>query len=133
MTMSQYRLSLRLHTAAVLLCVAWPYFAQVAFAQGKAEKPAERRWEYCLIKETTSRYKNGSSGEIGYYARICNSRAAGCQMEEVEGTNLEDALMKTIAKLGSDGWEMVGSGAFSLYVQEGHENPERLYFKRPVQ
>ena len=84
-----------------------------------------QKWEYCAI--TDAYWSSGNFGTrpvvvIRYFQ-------AGGEKEEVvefapefgKSAELRDALVKAIAKLGNEGWEMV------------LKEPDGRYFKRPKQ
>lgn len=120
---------------------------------GSGSRVGTQRWEYCAIFRTPSeqveKFQNYTST-----VRIFYFQSAGYQREEVvEGTistrdystksAIDGAMNKALAKLGEEGWEMVGPGQFRtadrIPVEDPHrpgqfrtiERPEALYFKRP--
>ena len=127
------------------------------FAQ-QSRRNQIQRWEYCAITNAYELSPTGQSKEkyIGL-ASICYFRTSGCRREEVRfeliyadflkevGRNAnenanryfasvraaESALSKAVAKLGDDGWEMVGDSLIS-FVNEAETNTryKALYFKR---
>jgi hypothetical protein len=78
-------------------------------------------YEYCAITRVSSSL---SGDKIRAVAKICYMQEPGIQCQEVEATVVgdrnsqgyifdkvgNDALAKAIAKLGSEGWEMIGKG-----------------------
>ena len=96
-----------------------------AQAQSTEEsKPvAGQKWEYCAV--TKAAY--AGTGRAGLYW-ISYFRDAGVQVVEVEDAATErNGPTKSIAKLGEEGWEMVGQGQLDIR-QRGLT---ALYFKRP--
>ncbi len=120
---------------------------------GQGRRTEAQKWEYCAIFRTPSeqvvKFQNYTST-----VRVFYFQSAGYQREEViEGTinsrdgstksAMDEAMNKALAKLGDEGWEMVGPGQFRtaerLPVDDPHrpgqyrtlERPEALYFKRP--
>ena len=125
---------------------------------GPGRRVEAQKWEYCAIFRTPSqqevKFQNYTST-----VRIFYFQSAAYQREEViEGTinardgsaktAMDDAMNKALAKLGEDGWEMVGPGQFRTVDQVPAEDPHRpgqyrpgqfrtiehleaLYFKRP--
>ncbi len=85
--------------------------------------PAER-WEYCTVSKAGYTASNrGGAYWISYF------RDTGVEIVEVEERASEQqgsAVVKAIARLGSEGWEMVGQA--DLPVKAGRV--EALYFKR---
>ncbi|MBA3712504.1 MAG: hypothetical protein H0W76_08640 [Pyrinomonadaceae bacterium] len=80
-------------------------------------------WEYCaLTKAAYVRSNRGGMYWITYF------REAGLEVVEVEDSATErNGPAKAIAKLGAEGWEMVGGGALDL----PQRSTAALYFKRP--
>ena len=79
-------------------------------------------WEYSAVTKAT--YAASSRGGLYW---IVYFRDTGVQVVEVETSATEDSgPAKAIAKLGGDGWEMVGQGPLEL--RRGAVNA--LYFKR---
>ena len=90
-------------------------------------------YEYCTINGVSTPL---SGDKIRAVARICYMRETGIQCQEVEATTVgdlkspgyvfdkvaNDAIAKTIAKLGNEGWEMIGKG---LALRE-----DATYFRR---
>jgi len=79
-----------------------------------------QRWEYCVVGYIKGRLE-------GDYPRLIMLTNRGQEQRRIEGTRelLErDVLAQTIARLGEDGWEMVGCGNVG-------EHTHVIYFKRP--
>lgn len=94
-----------------------------AQSAGESRTVAGQRWEYCAL--TTAAYVG--SGRRGIYW-ISYFRDAGVEVVEVEDAATErNGPAKIIAKLGEEGWEMVGQG--QLEIRQGRL--AALYFKRP--
>ena len=87
-------------------------------------KPAVgQKWEYCAL--TKAAY--AGTGKAGVYW-ISYFRDAGVQVVEMEDLATErNGPAKSLAKLGEEGWEMVGQGQLEIR-QRG---VAALYFKRP--
>jgi hypothetical protein len=86
--------------------------------------PAARRWEYCAVSR--SGYTGSSRG--GFYW-ISYFRENGVEVVEIEEKVSEpqgSSIARAMAKLGEEGWEMLGSG--ELPVRTGRF--EAIYFKR---
>ena len=99
-----------------------PVHVQVAHAE---------RWEYCRVDR--GRYDNGSwEARVAYFANA----AGGWRVETVaaerapanESSELDVSIRRAIARLGADGWEMVGPGPLSL-ASMNYDNGA-FYFKR---
>ena len=91
----------------------------------RSDKPPERtapdRWEYCSLSKAMVGQSRGGLYWITYF------RNGGAQIVEAEELATERyGPAKAIAKLGEDGWEMVGVGP--LEMRAGNLNA--IYFKR---
>ena len=125
--------------------------------RSSAQQPrrtANQGWEYCAILNAGPKYQPEIKDKYVGIATICYFRTSGCRKEEVvfelahadflkeadpkqnesfirtyaaPARASESALSKAIAKLGNDGWEMVGEGR----VDFSHDNKLGvIYFKR---
>lgn len=125
---------------------------QMVTAQNAARRV---QWEYCAITGIDAPLiPNLVDSKITATASICYFQADGCRREEVKfeasvtditrdidprdrtggaGTWLardkiaRAALSNAIAKLGANGWEMVGQAVF---IQDGTLGNSAIYFKR---
>ena len=80
------------------------------------------RWEYCSLSKAMVGQSRGGLYWITYF------RNDGAQVVEAEELATERyGPAKAIAKLGAEGWEMVGEGP--LEMRAGGLNA--IYFKRP--
>jgi hypothetical protein len=80
------------------------------------------RWEYCSLSKAMVGQSRGGLYWITYF------RSDGAQVVEAEELATERyGPAKAIAKLGAEGWEMVGEGP--LEMRAGGLNA--IYFKRP--
>lgn len=75
------------------------------------------RWEYCSVGPLISDRKHGP---WGHYAKLRFFKQTTTNPVE-----LDNDITQIIAKLGSEGWEMVGSGNTS-------QGTHIVYFKRPL-
>ena len=115
----------------VLALGGYLYAGALDRAAGKADEnnneagaaPAER-WEYCTVSKAGYTASNrGGAYWISYF------RDTGVEIVEVEERASEQqgaAVVKAIARLGNEGWEMVGQA--DLPVKTGRL--EAIYFKR---
>ena len=88
-----------------------------------AEASRGQKWEYCAL--TKAAYVGSSRGGLYW---ISYFRDAGVEVVEVEDAALErNGPARAIAKLGAEGWELVGEGP--LEIRAG--GVRALYFKRP--
>ncbi|MGH9943957.1 MAG: hypothetical protein ACRD9R_16555 [Pyrinomonadaceae bacterium] len=98
---------------------ATPTMAQAQPSE-RGRKPASPQWEYCSLTRATY------PGRGGLYW-VAYFRDNGAQVVEVEEQATErSGPAKAIAKLGEDGWEMVGHGP--LEIRQG--TLPAIYFKR---
>lgn len=112
---------------------------QAQRGQGESKSKAVA-YEYCAINGTTVSL---SGDKIRAAAKICYMQETGIQCQEVEATVAgdrssqgyvfdkagNDALAKAIAKLGNEGWEMIGKGL--PWLPRGPE--DATYFRRQKQ
>ena len=102
--------------------------ARGAAAQGGSQREDARRWEYCAVTKAQFVGSNrGGAYWIGYF------RGAGVQTETVEVGPSGNALAKAVAKLGEEGWEMVGEGPLEVRVGVPGGTPTALFFKRRME
>lgn len=112
-----------------------------------------QRWEYCaILNSAPANIVTGRESTATGVASICYLQNTGCRMEDVkfdldlagfrkslppaDGDGYlsyaarekvtQAALSRAIAKLGEDGWEMVGQSV--KFADE--TNPRAIYFKR---
>lgn len=98
--------------------------SQPALAQqAAAASPASIGWEYATVMGV-------NQGMKGPHASICYFRTTGAETEtiELDKGHPRDALAIAIAKLGQEGWEMMGEGK---NIADGSSYIGSLYFKRP--
>ena len=90
---------------------------------GAQKTYAGAKWEYCAL--TRAAYVASNRGGLYW---ISYFRDSGVQVVEIEDTALEkNGPSKAIARLGEEGWEMIGEGP--LDIRQGEL--KALYFKRP--
>jgi hypothetical protein len=95
-------------------------------AQAQTTKSLEaRRWEYCTIVGVSWDSKRNSSS-----ATIAFMTAAGRRFETLDGGSSGDPMSVALAKLGSEGWELVGQVEYNSNGSEHH--PDTWLFKRPA-
>ena len=123
--------------SAVLLIglLAGLMFSRLTLETTEAQQTAQRtteRWEYCAITHVlpvVDGQRDISAAHICYFQR------SGCRREVVKGSdNVDftdkhlDALSKAAAKLGGEGWEMLGEG--TQYAFNSATDRKALYFRR---
>ena len=100
----------------------------------RPEKAASAGWEYCAITDVPA---FGQNGRVIGSAKVCYFEGSGCRREEVEASvpgndfteGKKAALAKAAAKLGADGWELLGEATQFGFLQGGVD-PKALYFRR---
>jgi hypothetical protein len=137
------------HFAKIVALVALlTLLGQVGYAQQVSNR---QKWEYCAITSyyaTLTDPPSKPDAKVSAVASICYFEFAGCRREELKfELNLaefkkslktdrlgpaveratEIALARAIAKLGDDGWEMVGEVVFTFGAER---NNQAIYFKR---
>jgi hypothetical protein len=91
-----------------------------------AEAFRDTQWEYCAV--TKAQYAAASS-RIIYW--INYFKGEGVKVEPVEAGLGGDSFAKAVAKLGVDGWEMVGEGPLEANIRLGaRDAPNAIFFKR---
>ncbi|MBI2304537.1 MAG: hypothetical protein HYU86_07305 [Chloroflexi bacterium] len=80
------------------------------------------KWEYCAVVGIGKLTRDLNP----YYPAIWHFTAEGVQVIQIKGKEAAE-VGRTIARLGEEGWEMVGCGT------EGGDNSSHhvVYFKRP--
>jgi hypothetical protein len=79
-------------------------------------------WEYCALRGAP--HQGPARGPAGGNPAIWNFTPNGIQVSEIQGGNEQNETAKAIARLGAEGWEIVG-------VVMLPSNAPLLYFKRP--
>ncbi len=86
-----------------------------------ATEGSGQRWEYCVVSKAA--YVGGRAGV--YW--ITHYRETGVRVEDVEDNATSNAaLAKAVARLGNEGWELVGLGPMEVRGTK----LDGLYFKR---
>lgn len=90
----------------------------------RAQSEASQQWEYCTLSRSAYVVSQNRPGT--YWISYFN--ADGAKVETVEENATErNGMAKAFAKLGTQGWELVGAG--KLDVRTG-DPIEAMYFKR---
>jgi len=104
----------------------------------RAQATEGRRWEYCTITHIGSKWSTIGNPKAQPFAMITYFGTTGIKIEEVVGREpdgkpvyspLQAVTLQAIAKLGEDGWEIVGNENFNLAFNP--ESVNGLLFKRP--
>ncbi len=157
--------------AAIGLLIGLSIFGiSTIFSPSSAQKKYVNQWEYAAITFTSIPYYSENQAVITGVANVCYLQQNGCRNEEakaeviyakflqdyrLENTNdsknlaysraKELAYTKAFAKLGAEGWEVVGQPSvnFDIYisdnqgvysiVQTNKEVKPNIYFKRLAQ
>ena len=94
----------------------------------KGGPTARPKWEYCAITHT---YRKPTVFNPSTAPALAVIRHYPGETEEIEGKNEDEALSNAFAKLGEDGWEMVGI-KHSIDITDGYGKSTHVYFfKRP--
>ena len=119
----------------VVGCVAGTFWSRTP---AQAQATGVRRWEYCTITHIGSKWTTIGNPKAQPFAMITYFGTTDIKIEEVVGREpdgkpvyspLQAVTLQAIAKLGENGWEIVGNENFNLAF-----NPETvsgLLFKRP--
>lgn len=98
--------------------------AHVAEARAAGDESGGSKWEYCAV--TKAQYAASIRGGVFW---IVYFRGGGVQTVDVETGPGGNAQGRAIAKLGEEGWELVGEGVLDAR-QTGRDAPTGLLFKR---
>jgi hypothetical protein len=90
---------------------------------------APQKWEYCAIVGFNLRQKGFSLSSPSVPVAVV--RYFPNTYEEVEGTSEEDAIANTFAKLGEEGWELVGVKVDINLTDGNGKSSATYFFKRP--
>jgi hypothetical protein len=85
---------------------------------------SDLQWEYCAVVK--AQYVGSPQGGIYWIAYF---RGDGVRTEDVKAGPTSNAFAKAVAKLGEDGWDMVGEGP--LEIRQGPGGTQTaIFFKR---
>ena len=101
---------------------------QTAQARAAAGDSGDAQWEYCAV------VKAQYPGSVRLVYWIAYFRGEGVRTENVEAGPEGNAFAKAVAKLGQDGWEMVGAGPLEVRTEARPGTnvglPNAIFFKR---
>ena len=100
---------------------------QTAQARAASGDSGDGQWEYCAV------LKAQYPGSVRLVYWITYFRSEGVKVEDVEAGAGNSPFGRAVAKLGQDGWEMVGEGPLEirLEVRPGSPaTPTAMFFKR---
>jgi hypothetical protein len=91
-----------------------------------AQRPdvPDLQWEYCAVVK--AQYLGSPQGGIYWIAYF---KGEGVRTEDVKVGVTGNAFAKAVAKLGEDGWDMVGEGPLEIRPGPGG-TPTAVFFKR---
>jgi hypothetical protein len=129
MNRRHYLLTIALSLATVLAGhVLYSSLAAPPAARAAAEPRRESQWEYCAVVKSQAIPTPRLPFWILYF------KDEGMRTETVEASLSGNSYAKAIAKLGMDGWEMVGEGPLDIRPdpRPGAPSaiPTALFFKR---
>lgn len=86
-----------------------------------------QQWEYCVITNVGMHFHTS-------FPQLLRLTRQGLEPvwtyeQKVKGMKEQDVVAGLVAKLGQEGWEMVGAGSGSANIEMFHT----LYFKRPIE
>jgi hypothetical protein len=96
--------------------------------RAEAREPRASEWEYCAVVKA----QTGDPRRVVYWVNYF--KGEGVRNEPVEATLGGNSFAKAVAKLGEEGWEMVGAGPLEVLpvVRPGLTTgvPTAIFFKR---
>jgi hypothetical protein len=95
-----------------------------AAAPRASADPSDLQWEYCAVVK--AQYVGSPQGGIYWIAYF---RGEGVRTEDVRVGPTGNAFAKAVAKLGDEGWDMVGEGPLEIRPGPGG-TPTAVFFKR---
>lgn len=95
-------------------------------SRAAAQRPdaSDLQWEYCAVVK--AQYIGSPQGGIYWIAYF---KGEGVRTEDVKAGPTGNAFAKAVAKLGEDGWDMVGEGPLEIRPGPGG-TPTAVFFKR---
>ena len=93
-------------------------------AATRAADPSDLQWEYCAV--VTAQYVGSPQGGIYWIAYF---KGEGVRTEDVKVGPTGNAFAKAVARLGEEGWDMVGEGPLEVRPGPGG-TPTAVFFKR---
>ena len=118
----------------LLACLMLSSLGSESVKAQQSEKGVGEKWEYSAITDVPA---FGQGGKVIGSAKICYFQGSGCRKEvieaSIEGNDFAErkraALAKAAARLGAEGWELLGEATQFGYYQD-NVDPKALYFRR---
>lgn len=98
--------------------------APPSHAAGQRPDVSDLQWEYCAVVK--AQYVGSPQGGIYWIAYF---KGEGVRTEDVRVGVTGNAFAKAVAKLGEDGWDMVGEGPLEVRPGPGGTTTA-VFFKR---
>ena len=128
MKRGHYLLTVALSLAAGLAGHALSGVLPTATRSAEAREPRASEWEYCAVVKAQAGDPRRQIYWINYF------RGEGVNAVPVEANLGGNSFAKAVAKLGDEGWEMVGEGPLEVapVVRPGPTAgvPTAIFFKR---
>jgi hypothetical protein len=93
-------------------------------AAGQRPDVSDLQWEYCAVVK--AQYVGSPQGGIYWIAYF---KGEGVRTEDVRVGPTGNAFGKAVARLGEEGWDMVGEGPLEVRPGPGG-TPTAVFFKR---
>jgi hypothetical protein len=93
-------------------------------AAGQRPDVSDLQWEYCAVVK--AQYVGSPQGGIYWIAYF---KGEGVRTEDVRVGPTGNAFAKAVARLGEEGWDMVGEGPLEVRPGPGG-TPTAVFFKR---
>jgi hypothetical protein len=86
---------------------------------------SDLQWEYCAVsKAQFAGATRGGAYWVSYF------KGDNVRVETFETGPMGNAFAKAVAKLGEDGWDMVGEGPLEIRPGQPGGTPTAIFFKR---
>jgi hypothetical protein len=123
--MDRKHLTLTLVLALVVGALAHALCGSLVAPRTVQARAFDANWEYCAV------VKAQYPGSVRLVYWIAYFRGDAVRTEPVEADLGGNAFAKAVAKLGQDGWEMVGEGPLEIRPGAPGGTQTAIFFKRP--
>jgi hypothetical protein len=123
--MNGKHLTLTLALALVVGALAHALCGSLLAPRTVQARAFDSNWEYCAV------VKAQYPGSVRLVYWIAYFRGEGARVENVEAELGGNAFARAVAKLGQDGWEMVGEGPLEIRPGAPSGTQTAIFFKRP--